>query len=168
MDFYCVNFFLFKVHGSKNKPPADSRVIFSLLLRTSSSAVESETNKRTENLQKSSSGPLSFPRQRNRRTCACVSLLIRASQLVNCLADMGRGGRGEGGRLIHDREPQVWRVSTDKTARVINRKREGWWEREREGREVPRRINVIKVSQDAIMTSKRKEKMESWCVGGGR
>lgn len=40
--------------------------------------------------------------------------------------------------------------------------------REREGREVPRRINVIKVSQDAIMTSKRKEKMESWCVGGGR
>lgn len=94
MDFYCVNFFLFKVHGSKNKPPADSRVIFSLLLRTSSSAVESETNKRTENLQKSSSGPLSFPRQRNRRTCACVSLLIRASQLVNCLADMGRGGRG--------------------------------------------------------------------------
>lgn len=30
-------------------------------------------------------------------------------------------------------------------------------------REVPSRINVIKLSKDPIMTSKRKGEMESWC-----
>lgn len=97
-----------------------------------------QRTKKTEGSRGGWVGPLSCPHKRKRWSLARVFLwcLIRGSRLVNCLADMVRGGGGGGeggwggeGDLIHDREWQVWRVSTDKTARVINRKREGWWEK---------------------------------------